>query len=139
MREGMLRAPMPLDYAQPSVDPGDIGGIAAARLLSEGWSGRQVQAVHGPKDLTLSKVAAIISEATDRQVRAETITEETLRGSLRSAGLGDKQVDGMAGMSAVMRDDFAAEDQRTIVTTTPTTLAAWAHACLRPALPGTAR
>jgi hypothetical protein len=26
MREGVLRAPMPLDYAQPWVDPRDIGG-----------------------------------------------------------------------------------------------------------------
>lgn len=40
----------------------------------------------------------------------------------------------MAGMSAVMREDFVAEDKRSIVTTTPTTLAAWARACLRPAL-----
>ena len=59
IRDGVLRAPMPLDYAQPWVDPRDIGEIAAARLLSEGWPGRQVQAVHGPEDLTLSQVAGI--------------------------------------------------------------------------------
>ncbi len=134
IRDGVLRLPMPLDYAQPWVDPRDIGDIAAARLLSEGWSGRQVQAVHGPEDLTLSQVAAIIGEATGRRVRAETMSQEALRGLLRSAGLGDKQVESMAGMSAVMREDFVAEDKRSIVTTTPTTLAAWAHACLRPAL-----
>ncbi len=134
LREGVLRAPMPLDYAQPWVDPRDIGEIAAVRLLSQGWSGRQVQAVHGPEDLTLSRVAGIITEATGRQVRAETIPQEALRGLLRSAGLGDKQVEGLAGMTAVMREDFVAEDERGIVTTTPTTLAAWAHACLRPAL-----
>jgi len=139
MREGVLRAPMPLDYAQPWVDPRDIGEIAAARLLSEGWSGRKVQAVHGPEDLTLSQVAEIVSQATGRRVRAETMSEETLRSSLRAAGLGGKQVEGFVGMSAVMREDFAAEDKRSIVTTTPTTLAAWAHAHLRPALLGTAR
>jgi uncharacterized protein YbjT (DUF2867 family) len=139
MRDGVLRAPMPLDYAQSWVDPRDIGEIAAARLLSEGWSGRQVQAVHGPEDLTLSQVAGIISKATGRRVRAETISQEVLRGVLRSAGLGDKQVEGVAGMSAVMREDFVAEDKRSIVTTTPTTLAAWSHAHLRPALLGTAR
>jgi hypothetical protein len=37
-------------------------------------------------------------------------------------------------MSAVTREDFVAEDERTIVTTTPTTLAAWVYSCLRPAL-----
>jgi uncharacterized protein YbjT (DUF2867 family) len=135
MREGVLRAPMPLDYAQPWVDPRDIGEVAAARLLSTAWSGCQVQAVHGPEDLTLAQVAGIISEATGCRVRAETISQEALRGLLRSAGLGHKQVEGLAGMSAVMRDDFMAEDRRSIVTTTPTTLAAWAHAHLRPALP----
>ncbi len=134
MRQGVLRAPMPLDYAQPWLDPRDIGEVAAARLLSERWSGRQVQAVHGPEDLTLAQAAAIISEATGRRVLAETISQEAHRDSLRAAGLGDKQVEGFAGMSAVMREDFVAEDQRTIFTTTPTTLAAWAHAYLRPAL-----
>ena len=119
--------------------PGDIGEIAAARLLWQGWSGRQVQAVHGPEDLTLSQVAAIIGQATGRQVRAETIPQETLRSSLRSTGLGDKQVEAIAGMSAVTREDFVAEDERSILTTTPTTLAAWAHAHLRPALLGAAR
>jgi uncharacterized protein YbjT (DUF2867 family) len=130
VRAGVLRAPMPLDYAQPWVDPGDIGEVAAARLLSGAWSGRQVQAVHGPEDLTLSQVAGILSHAIGRPVRAETISQDELRSSLRSAGLGEKQVEGMAGMSAVLRPDFVAEDQRSILTTTPTTLAAWAQAHL---------
>jgi len=134
IRAGVLRAPMPVDYAQPWVDPRDIGEIAAARLLSRHWSGRQVQAVHGPEDLTLSQVAAIIGEATGRPVRAESMTLETLRSSLRAEGLGERQVEGFAGMSAVMCADFTAEDKRGVITTTPTTLAAWAQAQLRPAL-----
>jgi len=134
LRAGVLRASMALDYALPWVDPRDIGEIAAARLLSPGWSGRHVQAVHGPGDLTLAQVAEIIGTAAGYRVRAETISPEELLGSLRAAGFGDKQVEGIAGMSAVTRADFVAEDKRGIVTTTPTTLAAWAWACLRPAL-----
>jgi uncharacterized protein YbjT (DUF2867 family) len=134
IRQGVLKAPMALDYSQPWVDPRDIGEIAAARLLSAGWSGRHVQAVHGPEDLTLTRVAEIISEVTGHRVRAETISQDTLRRLLRSAGLGDKQVEGIAGMSAVTRADFTAEDKRSILTTTPTTLAAWAYVHLRPAL-----
>lgn len=139
IRDGVLRAPMPLDYAQPWVDPRDIAEVAAARLLCPDWSGRQVQAVHGPEDLTFTQVAGIVTEATGHPVRAETISEEALRSSLRAAGFGDKQVDGMAGMSAVTRADFVPEHKRSIVTTTPTTLAAWAHAHLRTALLGTAQ
>jgi uncharacterized protein YbjT (DUF2867 family) len=139
IRAGVLKAPMAPDYAQPWVDPRDIGEIAAARLLSAGWSGRHVQAVHGPEDLTFFGVAEIISEMTGHRVRAEAISQDTLRRLLRSAGLGDKQVEGIAGMSAVTREDFVAEDKRSIVATTPTTLAAWAYAHLRPALAGPAR
>ena len=136
LRAGVLRAPMPLDYAQPWVDPRDIGDVAAARLLSADWSGRQVQAVHGPEDLTLARVADIISQATGRRIQAETMSEEELRRLLRAEGLGEAQVEGFAGMASLTRGGFAPEDRRSIVTTTPTTLAAWAHAYLRPALLG---
>jgi uncharacterized protein YbjT (DUF2867 family) len=129
---GVLRAPMAVDFAQPWVDPRDIGDVAAARLLSSGWSGRHVQAVHGPEDLTLTQAAAIIGEAIGRSVRAETQSQASLRSSLRAAGFGPAMVEGLAGMSAVTRADFPVEDKRSIVTTTPTTLAAWAHANLRP-------
>jgi uncharacterized protein YbjT (DUF2867 family) len=136
IRQGVLRAPMALDYAMPWVDPRDIGDIAAARLLAAGWSGRQVQAFHGPEDLTLARAAEIISAATGHRVRAETISQETLQSLLRAEGLSELQVQGMAGMSAVTCGSFTPEDPRSIITTTPTTLAAWSHAHLRPALLG---
>ncbi|MER5391279.1 hypothetical protein [Saccharopolyspora sp. NPDC002686] len=44
------------------------------------------------------------------------------------------QVEGIVGMSTGQLDGFTPEDERSILTTTPTTLAAWAHAQLRPAL-----
>jgi uncharacterized protein YbjT (DUF2867 family) len=134
LRHGLVRIPAAIDYPQPWVDPRDIGDIAAARLLYGGWSGRNVQAVHGPEDLTLIRVAQILTEALGRPIRAERLSEDVQRASLRAAGLGDKQIEGMVGMSAVMRPDFVPEDERSIVTTTPTTLAAWAHARLRPLL-----
>jgi uncharacterized protein YbjT (DUF2867 family) len=139
IRQGVLRAPMPVDCKQPWVDPRDVGDVAAARLLADAWPDNRVQAVHGPEDLTLSQVAEVISQAIGHEVRAETVTEETEREALRSAGLGDKRVEGIIGMSTVMREDFAAEDERSIITTTPTTLAAWAHDQLRAALWSTIR
>lgn len=134
LREGVLRTPWPLDYSMPWVDPRDIGEVAAARLLADGWSGRHVQAVHGPEDLTFPRVAEILSRALGRGVRAERISDDRFRTSLRAAGLSSGQVEGIVGMSRGQREDFVPEDERSILTTTPTTLAAWAHAYLRPAL-----
>jgi len=136
LRAGVLRAPMPLDYAQPWVDPRDIGDVAAARLLSGGWSGGQVQAVHGPEDLTLVQVAEIISQATGRRIQAETMSQEELLSALRAEGLNETQVEAMTGMATLTRGDFTPENPRSVLTTTPTTLGAWAYANLRPALGG---
>ncbi|MGI5347676.1 NAD(P)H-binding protein [Streptomyces sp. CA-250714] len=132
--EGVLRTTLPLDEPMAWVDPRDIGDVAAARLLSDAWSGRQVQAVHGPEDLTYAQAAAILSTALGRPVRAERISDDELRAALRAAGLGDKQVEGFVGMSAWTRDGFRPENARTALTTTPTTLGSWAWEHLRPVL-----
>ena len=123
--EGVLRVTWPVDAPLPWVDPRDVGDVAAARPAD--WSGRQVQAVHGPEHLSHAQVAAVVSRATGRPLRAEQIPDDEMRGALRAAGLGDIQVEAFLGMSAGLREDFVPEDPRTILTTTPTTLAAWAH------------
>ena len=48
LAEGVIRVTMPLDAPMPWVAPQDIAAVAVARLLSTDWSGREVQAVHGP-------------------------------------------------------------------------------------------
>lgn len=131
IRSGTLSTPWPLDHAMPWVDPRDIGEVAAARLLSGAWSGRVVQAVHGPEDLTFVDVAEILSAEIGRDVTAVRITDDELRAALRSAGLGAAQIDGIVGMSKGSSSGFVAEDERSIRTTTPTTLAAWARTHLR--------
>ena len=88
-------------------------------------------AVHGPQDLTFAEAAAIVAEATGRPVRAEQIPDEAMRSALRSAGLGEPMIEGILGMSIGLREDFMPEQERTLLTTTPTTLAAWAYENLR--------
>ena len=131
LQRGVLETAMPIDAPMPWVDPRDIGDIVAARLLATDWSGRHVQAVHGPRDLTFAEVAEIVSSATGRPLRPRQIPDEELRSALSSAGMGDKQVEGILGMSTGLREDFVPEDERSLLTTTPTTLAAWAYEHLR--------
>ena len=133
LAEGVVRIVLPEDHAMPWVDPRDIGDVAAARLLSTAWSGRHVQAVHGPEDLSWARAAEIVAAATGRPLRAERIADDDMRAALRAAGLGPAAVEAVLGMSTGLREGFTPEDPRTIVTTTPTTLGAWAYEHLRAA------
>lgn len=134
IRSGVLQVVLPLDLPMPWVAPRDVAESAVLRLLSAAWSGHQVQAVHGPADLTWSDVAGIVSQATGHPLRVERIDDEEMRAALRSAGLPDGTVSAILGMSIGLREDFVAEQSRDQTSTTPTSLAGWAYETLRPAL-----
>ena len=122
---------MPLDAPMPWVAPQDIAAVAVARLLSTEWSGRAVQAVHGPEDLSWARATEIVSAVTGRPLRAERISDDAMREGLRGVGMSEKQAESIVGMTAGLRDDFTPEQPRDVVSTTPTTLAAWAAQHLR--------
>jgi uncharacterized protein YbjT (DUF2867 family) len=121
---------MPADTPMPWVDPRDVGDIAAARLLAADWTGSPVQAVHGPADLSWSGVAEILGEVLGRRLEVNVLSDDEMRGALRSAGLTDGVVEAIVGMTAGLRDNFTPEQSRSFVTTTPTSLKAWAAANL---------
>ncbi|MFJ4478001.1 NmrA family NAD(P)-binding protein [Streptomyces xanthochromogenes] len=131
VRAGRLQVVLPLDQPMAWVAPRDIAEVAATRLLSSAWSGRSVQAVHGPADLSWHQVAEILTAATGRPIGVERITDDAMRAQLQSAGMPDGMVESVLGMSTGLREDFVPEQHRTLRTTTETTLAAWAYDHLR--------
>lgn len=133
VREGVLRTAWPLDAPMPWVDPRDIAEVAAGRLLAP-WTTGGVQAVHGPRDLTFTEVAAVLTTVLGRPVRAERVTDDDVRAALRSVGLADAQVEAIVGMAAGLREGFVPEQPRTALTTTPSALAGWVDEHLRPLL-----
>lgn len=133
LKAGMLTTTLPVDHRMPWVDPRDIAEVAAVRLLSTDWDGRNTQGVHGPADLSFAEVAGIVSATTGRPVTAAQVAEEDVAGVLRSAGFTDAQVEGVLGMSRGQRG-FTPANPRELVTTTPTPLNAWSYEVLRPAL-----
>ncbi|MGW7290793.1 NmrA family NAD(P)-binding protein [Streptomyces xiamenensis] len=135
---GRLTAADDPERLLPWVDPRDIGDIAAARLLNDTWRGRVVQGVHGPQDLSWQHVARILSVALGRDIRLRTVSDADVREALSAAGLPPGAVNGIVGMTSGTRD-LTPEQPRDTVTTTPTTLAGWAHAHLRPLLADPAR
>ncbi|WP_232665489.1 NmrA family NAD(P)-binding protein [Pseudonocardia sp. TRM90224] len=134
IRDGVIRVVLPVDQPMAWVAPRDIAEVAVGRLLNPAWSGRAVQGVHGPADLTWAQAAAIVSEVTGRPVRAERIPDERMRETLAGGGMSEGQVNAIMGMSTGLRDGFTPEQSRTAATTTPTTLAEWCYAELRPTL-----
>lgn len=134
VRAGVLQVILPLDQPLAWVAPRDIAEVAVGRLLSPAWSGRVVQAVHGAADLTWPEVAEIVAAAIARPLRVERVDDDALRADLRGAGMGEDLVEAVMGMSTGLRDGFVPEQPRTVQSTTPTTLAAWAYDELRPLL-----
>ncbi|MEJ2865047.1 NmrA family NAD(P)-binding protein [Actinomycetospora flava] len=133
LREGVLRTAWPLDAPMPWVDPRDIAEVGAARLLAP-WTVGGVQAVHGPRDHSFAEVAEVLTAVLGRPVRAERVTDDDVRAALASAGLADVQIEAIVGMAAGLRDGFVPEQPRTAVTTTPSPLAGWVDAHLKPLL-----
>jgi uncharacterized protein YbjT (DUF2867 family) len=131
LRAGRLTTTRPLDDPMPWVDPADIGTVAALRLLARDWTGRQVQAVHGPSDLTWPEAARALSVATGTTIEAIRIPEDEERDALRDSRLSEVAVGGILGMARGKGDGFVPEQSRSLLTTTPGTLAGWAVTHLR--------
>jgi len=134
LRAGRLTTIRPLEEPMPWVDPRDIATVATLRLLAEDWTGQQVQAIHGPADLTWTEAASVLSTATGVSIEAQQITADEERAALRKAGMSAVAVEGIIGMSVGERDGFIPEQQRSVLTTTSSSLAGWAITHLRPAL-----
>lgn len=134
LRAGRLTTVRPLDEPMPWVDPCDIANAAALRLLADDWTGRQVQAVHGPSDLTWTEAADALSGATGVSIQAHRISADRERTDLRNAGMSEVAVEGIIGMSVGKQEGFTPEQPRSVLTTTPSTLAGWATTHLRPVL-----
>lgn len=134
LRAGEVSVILPVDHRMPWVAPRDIAAVAASLLVQQGPDGRHVQAVHGPRDLSWAEAAAEVSEATGRPLRVIQIPDDDMRAALSSAGLSPAQVEGMVGMSVGLREGFEPEQPRDAISTTETTLGAWAFDVLRPLL-----
>lgn len=134
LRAGTLATVLPLDARMPWVAPRDIAEVAALTLLNREWTGRRVQAVHGPEDLSWAEVASLLSQELGREVVAIRISDDDMRRGLLDAGMPDAMADAVLGMSTGLRDGFVPEQERTVVTTTPTGLRGWVREELLPLL-----
>jgi NAD(P)H dehydrogenase (quinone) len=78
----------PLDKAIPMVATADVGRVAA-ELLLQGWSGKRVVELEGPERVSQNGIAAELSKALHRSVRAETVPRENWGAIFRAQGMRD--------------------------------------------------
>jgi len=78
----------PLERAIPMVATADVGRVAA-ELLLEDWSGKRVVELEGPERVSPNRIAAELSKALQRPVRAEAVPRESWAPLFRAQGMRD--------------------------------------------------
>jgi uncharacterized protein YbjT (DUF2867 family) len=111
----------------------DIAQVAALRLLDHTWTGRTVQGLHGPTDLSFDEAAAAIGRGLDRPVVHVRVPEEQARRAMSAAGLSEQVTEMVLELyQAIESGLLRPAEPRTAETTTPTTLEQFARDVLRP-------
>ncbi len=78
----------PLDKPMPMVATADVGRVAA-ELMLQGWTGKRVVELEGPEAVSQHGIAAELSKALHRPVRAEAVPRENWGALFRAQGMRD--------------------------------------------------
>jgi uncharacterized protein YbjT (DUF2867 family) len=84
--QGVLPSFLLADKAIPMVATQDIG-IAAARLLAEGGSGKRVIELAGPRDYSPRDVAAALARAVEKPIAVQEAAEDAMEQALAATGM----------------------------------------------------
>jgi uncharacterized protein YbjT (DUF2867 family) len=129
------RISMPITGARrfPMIAAGDIGRVAAERLVDRSWNGHSVHELHGAADLSFDDVAKILSLALDRKISFVPCSMQEHLLALLKTGMSENIADLMLEMyDGVERGRLRATQPRSPETTTPTTLAKFAAEVILP-------
>jgi uncharacterized protein YbjT (DUF2867 family) len=78
----------PIEKAMPMVATADVGRVAAELLLQD-WSGKRIVELEGPERVSQNEIAAELSDALHRPVRAEAVPREKWGAIFRAQGMRD--------------------------------------------------
>jgi len=120
----MIGTPLKANIPLPMVATEDIAERAAQKLLKLDFSGKSVEYVLGPKDLTYKEMTHIIGTQLGKpDLSYSQLSYEDARGNLLKNGLSEDFTDRVIEFAKGMNEGYIFEDvQRTPRNTTPTTL-----------------
>jgi len=130
---GRISLPISGSRRYPMIASRDIGHVAAMRLASGDWSGRTVQELHGPADLSFDDVAGILSQILGRHIVYVQCSPQEMHQTLIETGMSENAADSLLEMyDAVETGKLHTIQPRSTQTNTPTTLAMFAQYILEP-------
>jgi uncharacterized protein YbjT (DUF2867 family) len=137
---GRISLPLSGSCRYPMIACRDIGGVAAALLADEHWSGHTTRELHGPADLCFDEVADVISQAVGHEVSYIPCDSDTSRQMMRLGGMSDNAIDLVLEMyDAVETGRLRPVEPRSDETTTPTTIEEFVRETLMPMIVEPAR
>jgi uncharacterized protein YbjT (DUF2867 family) len=130
---GRLSLPISGTTSYPMIATRDIGRVAATRLASSDWTGRFVQELHGPADLTFREVAETVGDVLGRKIVYIKCDPQEMRDNILGAGMSENAADLMLEMyDAVENGKVRTTQPRSNLTTTSTTLAEFVREVVLP-------
>ena len=133
-QQGLFFYPFPADLPIPMVCTQDIAAVALKWLLDLDWSGQSGVGVHGAEDLSLDRVATILSQVLDKSVRFQPISAEAYHQSMLKNGCSSAFAQSLVDLFAEVAEGIYDAEPRTAETTTTTTFKQWTQAVFRPIL-----
>lgn len=123
------------DLRFPQIAASDVGEAAARRLLALDWRGREVQELHGERDLTMGEVTRALGATIGKPDLAYVAFPyaDALQG-LVAAGLPEELAAIYVELARGLNERRIEPTQpRSAATTTPTSIEAWAREVFAPA------
>jgi len=119
----------------PMLATRDIARVAADWLLDERWSGRCIQELHGPVDMSFEQAAVALSEGLGRTITYMQIDTHHARESMVQGGMSENAADLLVELyDAIETGHLKPTEPRSPQTTTPTPLAEFAQEIVAPML-----
>ncbi len=132
-RAGVLTGTHPADVALPAVATRDIAEAADRLLRDRGWVGQDTVDLLGAADVSLSEMAATLSEVLGTPIRYERGSRDEMKNTLIDYGFSDALAQAMIDMCAAKEDGLDLVVPRMPANTTPTTFRQFARKVVRPA------
>jgi uncharacterized protein YbjT (DUF2867 family) len=131
-QQGRFFYPLPADMTMPMVCTKDISMSAVKWLLDRRWSGQSGVAVQGAEDLSLDRVAEILSEVLDQPIRFQPVSAEVYYQSMLKNGCSPAFSASLVDLFAEVANGLYDAESRTVETTTTTTFKQWAQTVFQP-------